>query len=240
MNTYETIKSNNNPLKYYSNYQNKELEINTAEEVLSITEKSAQERIYTQKNKTIYYTIIQFINIVKNKITNQKYLNFQGDLSFNTKAEAKILLNPDNNITSGYIDLHSLKGSTKKTNGIYRIDIIDGLYSTYITLTYISRKGTKSKLTSYSSKEKGISSQELDYIIYKFTNTINNYQSKNGKPETSFNFYLTPIIEKEKQIIEELKLIAEESYSNQNKKDLHNFINKYSSPKTLQRNLTKN
>lgn len=240
MNTYESIKLNNKNLHYYSNHKNQELDISTSHQFITITEKIPAKRLSTDHNKNENYDIIETLNFTKNMETGNKIITYHCDLTPKSKIDLTLTLNSQNFIKEGHIYFHTLKESTKKINGTYHINIMDGLYLTYIKVEYITRKGKKYSLTSHETDDKLLPAPELDYLIYKITNTINKYQQKNHKPVISFPFYLTSIFDRERKILEELKVIASESYSPENQVDINNLVTKYTNKPKLQRCLTKN
>lgn len=201
---------------------------------IDINDKGVKPVIAVEYNESNHYSQESFFST--SKITYEKDTNngstrisYSKSLTAKSGLEINFTINQDNIIEKGYADFYTIKNSTTKRNGSYRLEFDNSLFKLY---AITSRKnGYKKTLSHYIVKD-GITPEKLSTIIFRMIRIVESYAKKTNKNstiESIDNFSLIESLifleDSVKDRIQDILLYG--ALSTEEQKDLKDFLSRY-------------
>ena len=160
---------------------------------IDINDKGIKPVIAVEYNESNPYSQESFIST--SKVTYEKDTNngntrigYSKSLTEKSGLEINFTINQDNIIEKGYIDIYTIKNSTTKRNGFYRLEFDNSLFKLY---AITSRKNGYKKPISHYTVESGITPGRLSAIISWMIKILESYTKKSDRNNSieSFNSF---------------------------------------------------
>ena len=166
--------------------------------------------------------------IYEKKLFNTR-ISYQRLLTSKSGMDTTFNINPNGTITDGYIDFYTIKKSTSKRNGFYRLEFINGSFELY---AYTNRKREFRRCISSYKIEGKLTPEVITIVISRMINIIEQNSKKHNKQaitNKSTNFLtIEGLLNLERAFIEKIKkLSTSETLSPEEIGALKNFIEKY-------------
>lgn len=118
------------------------------------------------------------IRYEKNTDSGNTRIEYRKAITPKSGIEVNFTINHEGIIEKGYIDFYTIKNSTTKRNGFYRLKFDNSLFKLY---AITSRKnGYRKTISNYIVKD-GITPEKLSTIIFRMIRIIENHAKKTNK-----------------------------------------------------------
>jgi len=171
------------------------------------------------------------------KIDNSTIISYQKKLTEKSGFDMNIRVEQDQTIPEGYIDFYTIKKSTTKSNGFYRLEFNNRLFKLF---AITSRKYSfKQPISSYQVDSE-ITPGRLSAVIARMINIIEKYAKTHNKQRIiqKLSSFQTPenLLYLELCALDKLKdYVDSNNFSKEEKKGIEDFILKYEKTRTNQR-----
>lgn len=169
-------------------------------------------------------------HITYEKKLNDMRVSYHRPLTSKSGMELTFNITPQGIITDGFIDFYTIKRSSNKRNGFYRLEFHNGRnFELYVRTS--RNNGFRYPIGGYRIDEE-LTPDTLNVVISRMINIINKYAKKNNKQtiiNKSTNFLtINGLLNLEGYLIEKIKeTIKSEVLSPEENKILQNFIESY-------------
>lgn len=197
-------------------------------------------------NPTIDTEVLEFTPQIEKQGTishisyeKRKYLTiitYQKSLTPKSGIEIRLNIKEDGTIENGYVDFYTIKKSTTKRNGHYRLEFNQNNFELY---TDLSRNCNYRYLLSNYQIEGNITPKDLSMVISRMINIIEKYVKKHDKQRIigkNSNFLtIEGILNFEKYLLQIIKDILENgNLTSEERNILSGFLKRYEENKQEQ------